>query len=172
MASRLLGDFTPEVVAEPEEDLSFGWFGATIRIGPEFGELVFTDWAEEFAGIDEDDVRGTYVNKILWRRLLHADDFEEFWRLAREHRQSSEDLARLFRRVNKVLTEQATGRPTQLPGDSSPGQKTAMVSSAGISYGPGTAVSAAAERAAAKLEAQGRPDLALVVERAQEALSA
>lgn len=170
MASRLLGDFTPETAAEAE-DLSFGWFGATIRIGPEFGDIVFADWAEEFTNLDEDDARAGYANKVLWQRLIHADDFAEFWALARQHRQTATHLARLFKRLEEALTEAETGRPTQQPGDSSPGPKTAPTNSTGTSFGPGSAVSAAAERAAARLEAQGRPDLALVVERAQEALT-
>ncbi len=168
MASRLLGDFTPEASPE-QEDLSFGWFGATIRIGPEFGDIVFADWAEEFTQIDDDDPRAGYANKVLWQRLIHPDDFAEFWRLAREHRQGTAQLARLFRSLETALVEAETDRPTTRPGDSSPGPKTAPGNSMATSFGPGSDVSAAAERAAARLEAQGRPDLALVVERAQEA---
>lgn len=155
--ARSLGDFTPEAIDESEE-LSFGWFGATIRTGPEFGDAVFSDWAEEFTNLKEDDARAGYANKVLWRQLLHAEDFEEFWRLTRVHRQTSEDLGRLF----AGLMAEITGRPTRRPADSSAGPASTTPNSADIS----------SERAIARLEAQGRPDLALAVVRAREQRSA
>lgn len=154
---RSLGDFTPEQ-AEEAEELSFGWFGATIRTGPEFGDAVFSDWAEEFTNLEEDDARAGYANKVLWRRLLHPDDFDAFWVSTRAHRQTSEDLGRLFAGLMAAMT----GRPTSRPAGSSAGPASTTASS----------VDASSERAIARLEAQGRPDLALAVVRAQEQRSA
>jgi hypothetical protein len=157
MMARSLGDFTPAQSEEPEE-LSFGWFGATIRTGPEFGDAVFSDWAEEFTNLDEDDARAGYANKVLWRRLLHEDDFDAFWTATRTHQQTSEDLGRLFASLMAAMT----GRPTSRPADSS----------AGPASTTGNSVAASSQRAIARLEAAGRPDLALAVVRAQEPRSA
>lgn len=157
MSSRLLGDFTPEGTEGPQEDVSFGWFGATIRISYDFGELVFTDWVEEFGGLAATDPKSIASVKTLMRRSLHPDDFEEFWRLAVAHRQTSEQLAELFNSILQVMAE----RPTVRLSGSSAGP-------------PPTGPSYAADsplRVMDRLEAEGRPDLALVVAQAQESLA-
>jgi hypothetical protein len=165
----VLGDFTPAPAAgDTSEPLSFGWYGTQVRVHPEYGELTFLDFVEEVGDLSEDDPRALASAKSLMRQVVHPDDFDGFWRLARIHVKSQGQLAELNNQILAALAERPTGRP----GDSSPGPTPTTPSSAGTSFGPGSDVSAASERAVAKLEAQGRPDLALVVVAAQESRSA
>lgn len=156
---RVLGDFTPKDAAEQgvEDEVAFGWFGTQVRISHDFGELVFTDWVEEFGTLKETDPRSIGSVKALMRRTIHPDDFEEFWRLAVAHRQNSEDLAGLFQSILASVTE----RPTKRPSSSSDGPVPT-----GPSYAAGSPL-----RVVDRLEAQGRPDLALAVVKAQEHLT-
>jgi hypothetical protein len=100
-----------------EESDSFPWFGSMIRVSPSFGQLVWTDWVEEFGYIDPDHPSAITAVKELMRRMVDEGDFTEFWRLALEHRQTNRDLSAV---LHAVLGAQA-GRPTSRPSDSSDG---------------------------------------------------
>src|SRR5664279_5449544 len=140
-------------VREPEDD-SFGYYGADVRVHPEFGELVFSGWVGEFGALDEDDtasvVKGATAAQVLMSRVIHADDFDTFWKLTLKNRQTTVDLMGL---VSKIVEAQAD-RPTKQSSDSSAGQKRTRASSK------------AASSSVARLEAEGRPDLALIHETA------
>lgn len=152
-----IGDFTPEST-EQGQDFSFGYFGTEMRVHPDFGELVFTDWADEFGSLPESDPRSVTATKSLMRNVVHPDDFAEFWRLARVNRQSSEDLARVF----QLVLEAVTDRPTVPRSVSSIGDGRTRQNSADDSY----------SRAIARFETEGRPDLALIVDHSRRARSA
>lgn len=147
-----LGDFGQ--ASEREVD-SFGWFGTQVRVADTFGELVFSDWGEEFGGLDESDPKAFTAVKNLLRRTVHVEDFEEFWQLAVANHQTTENLLALI----KAILEAQTERPTQQPAVSSAGPVTIGPSSAAVSSSP----------VVRRLEASGRPDLALVHVQAQEA---
>lgn len=149
-----LGDFGQAVEAPAEPD-TFGWFGVDVRVAEDFGELVFTDWVEEFGAVDEGDPKAVTATKQLMRRLVHQDDFESFWRLAVKNRQGSADLARLMQQV----IEAVSARPTQSPTGSSGGRVSTVPSSKVGSSSP----------VIDRLEAAGRADLALVHVQAAEA---
>lgn len=156
---RALGDFTPQTdETQAADEFTFGWFGMDVRVAYDFGELVFTDWVEEFGGLKETDPRSITSVKELMRRIVHPDDFVEFWRLAVAHKQTSDKLAGLF---NSIL-EAVADRPTERPSSSSSGPPATAPSSGGGS----------SSRVVDRLNAAGRPDLALAVVKAQEALSA
>lgn len=148
-----LGDLG--TVREPEDD-SFGYYGADIRVHPEFGELVFSGWVGEFGALDSEDsenvVKGATAAQVLMSRVIHEDDFDTFWKLTLKNRQTTVDLMGL---VSKIVEAQAD-RPTKQSSDSSVGRKRTAASS--------KAVSSSVER----LEDSGRPDLALVHEQALE----
>lgn len=154
--ARVIGDFTPKLDEQTAaEEMTFGYFGATVRVSYDFGELVFTDWVEEFGSLGENDPKATQGTKALMRQVVHPDDFDMFWALAKAHKQNSEDLARVFQGVLEAFAE----RPTRQPSDSSAGQTSTPPSSAAVS----------SQRVIDRLEAQGRPDLAQFAVLAQEA---
>lgn len=155
--ARVIGDLTPADAPDTAEEITFGYFGADIRVHPEFGELVFNDWASEFGDLKPDDPKALQATKVLMRELVHPDDFDAFWTLARRHKQSSEDLSKVFAAVLEAMADRPTGRPFS----SSPGPTSTAPSYA----------AASSLRVMDRLEAEGRPDLALVVARAQEALT-
>lgn len=170
-----LGDLTPTDADDLVELFTFDFFGTTVRIHPDYAELTFLDFVEEASSVDESDPRAVLLVKNLMRALVHPDDFAAFWDTARRRRQSQKQLAELNNHVLAALAE----RPTSRPGDSSPGPTSTTPSSAAVSSLPGTArpaaqaaEDAATDRAIARLEAQGRPDLALVVDVAQGRRSA
>lgn len=131
----------------------FDYFGATIRTNPAATDLALTDFMERATHIDEKDPAVVTVIKDFMRDLIHAEDFDEFWRLARRHGQTNEDLLA----VQKAVVSAIIGRPTGRPSASSGGRKsTRAKSKAGSS-----------SRVINRLE--GRPDLQLAVVAAEEA---
>lgn len=138
-----------------DETDSFDYFGADVRVHPEFGELTVFDWAEDVGALDSEDPRAAAAVKSLMRRVVHPADFEVFWALALQHRQTNDELAKLM----SAIVEALTGRPTQRPSDSPAGRPSTVPNS----------VAAASMRAQQRLEAEGRPDLAVAVLRAREA---
>ena len=154
-----LGNYGAE---HPEITATFGWFGATIRVHPDLSDLAFLDLIPtmEMGGADMTTdfalVAGLVdAVKAMATALVHPEDFDEFWGLAKKNRQTMEDIADL----GAQLIEATTDRPTGLPSDSSDGQQATGTSSTGDS----------SSRALRLLEDRGRPDLAVAVLRAQEA---
>lgn len=142
-------------VARPAEEDSFTWFGQEIRVHPEFGELVFTEWAVIYGELEADEgVKALTASKVLMTKLVHPDDFDDFWAQALKNRLNSADLAGL---VQKVIEAQ-TDRPTRQSSDSSAGPVAIVENSKVVSFAP----------VIERLEDQGRADLALVHVQAAE----
>jgi hypothetical protein len=137
------------------EVVTFEYFGHTIRVAPDFGEVAFIDWMEEWGQIDEKDPRSAIGGKALMRAAVHAEDFAEFWALARANRQGVEQLLELV----GVLVKAATDRPTGLPTDSRGGLENTPPRSEG---------NLSSAQVMRDLAAGGRPDLANVVLLAHE----
>jgi hypothetical protein len=148
-----LGDYSGEET--PFEEHSFTWFGAEIRANPELSETSYVDFVEEFGLLDGKDPKAALAVKAFMRASIHPDDFGEFWRLAKKHRQTQEQLAKVSNDLLNAITE--------LPTDRSSG------SSAGPSRTGQSSTDASFERTIAELEKEGRPDLALVYVEAQQA---
>jgi len=147
----ILGDFG--TVHEPIDD-TFGWFGTAVRVNPDWTDTLFTDWAEQFSNVDDEDAtKALSASKVLMRNLIHAEDFDGFWAAVLRNRQTSADLAGLMNKVTEALAD----RPTQQPSDSSAGRGRTVAKLRGVSS------------SAARLEEAGRADLALVHIRAAEA---
>lgn len=112
-----LGDFGEE---RPELDLTFGWFGRTMRVNPDASALQEIEFVDRASGYDEKDPRAYTAIKDQLRVALHPGDFDEFWGLALKYRQTQEDLMTVLHAVFAAIA----GRPTGRPGDSSPGPRT------------------------------------------------
>jgi len=144
--------------AEPVED-SYAvvpYFGTDIRVLDD-GEVLLID-LEEFLSaastIEQDDAAALGLVHSFLRRFVHPDDFRLFWNLVRKNRQNLDQQMSFA----KWVVEEMSGHPTPLLSDSSGGQQ-----ETGRSSGDDLS-----SRAIARLEEQGRPDLALAVIHAQE----
>jgi hypothetical protein len=136
-----LGDFG---VSRPPLDLSFGWFGATIRVNPRASDLSLTEFMAAAEGIeipdtdDFDDDNPTpeqmrmmanainamsSVTKALqqfMRDQIHPDDWPEFNRLAKENGQQNADLLAVSKSLAAAIAEHVAGFPTGQSSDSPP----------------------------------------------------
>ena len=145
-------------VVHDEVDVTFGYFGTVLRVNPELSELELVEFMDRAQQVGENDPRAVTMLKDYLRSLVHPDDFDRFWELARRYRQTQQDLGAL----TQTLMAAAAGRPTGLPSDSSAGQSSTAPSSR-----DGSSL-----RVIRQLESQGRSDIALAVVRAQEAQAA
>lgn len=144
------GDPTPQ----PVEEQTFDYFGADLRVNPELTDADMLDFLEESGSLDEGDPKAALALKNFMRRVF-LEDFDRFWTLARQHRQSIDQRMAAAMQIIEALADHPTGR------------------SAGSSGGPPqTGVTLPVDFALAvqrKLEAQGRPDLAVAPLRVREA---
>jgi hypothetical protein len=105
------------------------------------------------SGVDSEDMAGLAAMYDLLEQCVAEEDWSRFQRAATKSRADGEALMA----VVKDAIEAISARPTSRPSDSSAGPTTTRPSSAGDS----------SSRVIARLEENGRPDLALVVAQAQ-----
>ena len=135
-------------------DITFDYFGQTIRANPELGELDYVEFMDKAGSVEAEGALGLSFVKDFARLCIASDQFDEFWGLARKHKQHVEDVFKVLR----AIVEQVSDRPTTQPSDSSDGRTTTGTKSeAGLS-------STLQERLA------GRPDLQLLVLQQQRAV--
>jgi hypothetical protein len=145
----------------PEEPAQDTWavvpyFGVDIRVLDD-GDVLLIDleaFISEASNISQDDMAALGLIHSFLKRMIHPDDFRKFWDLVRLHRQDM-DAQMSFA---KFIIEEMSGHPTPLLSGSSAGQQGTEHSSVGD----------LSSRAQARLEEQGRPDLASVVLYARE----
>lgn len=139
-----------------DELLSFDYFGAELRVSPDLTDADLLDFLEMQSDLAADDPKAGPIVKSFLRTVIHPDDFDQFWSLAKQHRQSVEERsATAFK-----LIEAAVGTPTERSSDSLDGpQKTAVNSTDDSSL-----------RVQHRLEEKGRADLAVAVYQRREAL--
>lgn len=130
--------------------VEFDYFGEAIAANPGLTDLHYMDFMEQAAGMAVDDPAALRIVKDFARACL-GTSFDVFWSTALAHGQTQ---AEVFEVLMSVL-EAATARPTELPSGSSDGQQSTATSSEGDS--------SLQERLA------GRPDLQLLVSKAQAA---
>jgi hypothetical protein len=147
-------------VERPPLDVNFPYFGTMIRVNPGLSDLSLLDIMAEVAEFDEKTPAPLVVAAIrdLEGAIIHTDDRGAFKAVSRANRQSLDDLIDLAQQLVEAVTEV----PTERPSTSSDGPPSTGPSSVGGSSSP----------VVTRLEARGRPDLALVVVRTQEFLSA
>lgn len=134
---------------------TFEFFEVEPRVNPSFGELDLTDFLEAASVIEETDIsKAMSLIKNTLRAMVHPDDFDDFWATAKRHRQGTSDLMGLM----YAVIETAADRPTEQPADSSDGLPLTSTSSSDDS----------SSRVIHRLEQEGRPSLALMVQQAQE----
>lgn len=129
------------------DEITFDYFGATIHANPELGELDYVDFMDKAGSVEASGALGLSFVKDFGRLCIATDDFDEFWALARKHKQHVEDVFKVLR----AIVEQVADRPTTQPSGSSDGQTTT-----GTKSGDGLS-STLSEHLA------GRPDLQLLV---------
>lgn len=156
--ARSLGTFgTPHETGDDFD--TFGWFGQDIRVVTAVNEVELVDLMEAAAGVDVEDLASMSVIKNMFRLVIPGEDFDTFWGLAKENRQTLEELSALFQALLTAITD----RPTRQPSDSSDGRQ-----SIGESSPPSSIATASS----------GRPDLQVIhddyeatQQRLQQALS-
>lgn len=153
----MLGEFgTPRPAVEEK----FGWLGVPVRVHPDLSDLALIDIVRRVGRAEKQGDVQALVEAVgdLIDLLIHPEDVEVFWRVARENRQTTEDIAE----VAMKLVGAMANRPTMRPSDSSAGPSTTEPSSTDGSTSPALRL----------LEGKGRPDLAVAVLRAEQARSA
>jgi len=166
-------------------DADFEWFGVTIRANPDVSpELELADFMKrastiDLGEVDADNLTPEQIAKAagameavteLIRPLIHPDDFDTFWSLAKRNRQDIEDLMN----VAMQLVEVASGFPSGRPSSSSAGrsrtrQKSKAGSSRRVSMPADGSPDPIATRALSLVP--GRPDLQAAIVRAHESRS-
>lgn len=149
---------TPGTDVEPEGPTYavVPYFGTDIRVLDD-GDVLLLDleeFVEQASQIESDGMAALAMIRVFLRRLVHPDDFATFWKLVRANKQNL-DAQMGFA---KYVIEEMTGHPTPLPSDSSPGRQDTVANSE-------DELSLRAQR---RLEAAGRPDLAMAVLQARE----
>jgi hypothetical protein len=124
---------------------TFNWFGSDVKVVTAVNEVELVDVMEQASAVDVTDLASMKVIKDLFRLIIPSDDFDEFWLVAKEKRQTIADLAQLF----QSLLSEVVDRPTRQPSDSSAGLLTT-----GESSQPSSTVTAS----------RGRPDLQVIHE--------
>lgn len=136
------------------DDETFTYFDVEIRAHPTLSDLAMHDFMERAAHIDNADPAAWTLVKDFIRELVHPEDFDKFWFLARQNRQNTDDLMALA----KGLYSAVVGRPTTRPSASPRGRSRTKRKSPAGSSSPVIARLA------------GRGDLQLAVVQAQEHL--
>lgn len=105
-------------------------------------------------GMDAESMEGLAAMYDLLEQCIAPEDWPAFGRLADQQRAQADDLFDVVTRVLPLIAARPTGRPS----DSSDGPQEPNAPSADDS----------SSRVITRLERQGRPDLALMVARAQD----
>jgi hypothetical protein len=132
------------------------FFGETFEIADRVPDLLFmefADAAEQTGGDAADMMREQAAMFRLIKGCMNDKDWPRFRKLALKHNAGMDDLLDVVHAVFEAKTD----RPTSRPADSSAGSLPIEPRSADDS----------SQRVIARLEASGRPDLALIVSQAQ-----
>jgi hypothetical protein len=138
------------------EPLTVEFSGESFAIADKIGLMPLMRFAKTAkAGADSEDLEGLVAMYDLLEQVIDPADWDRFVNVASRDRVDGETLMSVVGKAIKAMT----GRPTQRSSDSSDGPTSIPGNSAGDS----------SSQVVARLEEQGRPDLALVVEMARSA---
>jgi hypothetical protein len=99
---------------------TFEWVdGKTYRVVAQINEVELVDFMHAARSMSEDDPAALATMRDGFEMVIHPADFAEFWKAARVHRQTLEEMGAVF----QVLVEAATARPTQQQFASSTGPR-------------------------------------------------
>lgn len=135
---------------------TFGYFGEELRISPDLTDADLLDFLELQGELKATDPKAGAIVKAFLRTVVHVDDFDRFWALAKQHRQSVDERSETAFK----LIEAAVGIPTERSSGSPAGPLRIVESSTDDS----------SLRAQRRLEESGRADLAVAVLQRREAL--
>jgi hypothetical protein len=136
--------------------------GVQFRIAEKVAALPLMRFAKVAkAGVDATELDGMAAMYDLLEQVIHPDDWAKFERHADHERADGEQLLEVVQAVFVLLADRPTGRSS----DSSDGPRTIEPSSTADSSSPGSSV-------IARLNGSGRPDLALLVRKREESLTA
>ncbi len=139
----------------PDDLRRFDFFGESFRLNPAADyQCELVDFAEAATGDELNVLEERAAIKRLLRAAVHADDWGQFWASAKRNKALPHDH---LMPVVVTAFSQPIERPTGLPSGSSDGQSLMSANS----------VVDSSSRVIARLESQGRPDLAAVVAQAQ-----
>jgi hypothetical protein len=93
-------------------ELDFDFFEATIRVNPSCSKAAVVEFLAEAGTVDQaDEVRGAQLTMQLLREVIHPDDFERFWTIAKRERQDPEvDLMPIAQQVIEATSDFPTGQ--------------------------------------------------------------
>lgn len=94
------------------EEISFEYFGETIRANPDLSQLDYVDFLHIAGGLDVDNPVSFGAIKDFASVCIVAEDFPRFWKLAKKHRQDIDDLFGVCTSVMEAVTERPTGLPS------------------------------------------------------------
>lgn len=139
------------------------FFGEDFHIAERIGAMPFMRFAKVAkAGTDANDLDGLAAIFDLLAECIHPDDWPLFQKHADKEKATGDQLLGFVRAVLGVVAARPTGRSS----DSSDGPRIIEPSSTDDSSSPAT------DRVVQRLNDRGRPDLALIVRKRQESLSA
>ena len=138
---------------------SVEFFGEQFEVADRIGLMPLMRFAKlAKSGADSADMEALVVMYDLIEQTVAPSDWPRFQDCADRNRADSDDLMGLVTKAIELISQ----RPTSRPSDSSDGPPATKLSSTVVSSLP----------VKQRLEAQGRPDLALMVLTAQEQRSA
>lgn len=93
-------------------DLDFDWFEATIRVNPSCSRAALVEFIAEAGTVDQaDEIRGAQLIMRMLREVIHPDDFEQFWTIAKRERQDPKnDLMPIAQQVIEKTSDFPTGQ--------------------------------------------------------------
>lgn len=190
--ARSIGDLG---VRRAPVDLEFRYFGAVIRVHPAATDTVELEFLDVGRDIDIDLLQDTSLDdldndekfaavasigrairsgyllvKDSLRQVIHPDDWQTYWDLARANGQRISDLMADLKRITAAVVEADTGFPTMRPSDSADGRANTPPRSAAGSSSVAGRQDSDANKALRML--RGRPDLQEFVVKQQEAEAA
>jgi hypothetical protein len=141
-----LGDFGVE---HEQVTGTFGYFGETLRVNPDLTDLLAFEAFRQVQNADNNASALDAVRGVL-EVMVHPDDVETCWQLAKANRQGFDEVADLATSLLGALAD----RPTKPLSDSSPSPSSDDQRSEGGSSSPALRL------------LDGRPDLQVMVQRA------
>jgi hypothetical protein len=103
-------------------ELDFDYFGETIRVNPSCSQAALLEFMADAGSVDQaDEVRSAQLIMRTMREVVHPDDFDLFWKLAKAERQ---DPVTEILPIAQAVIEAVTGFPTGQPSASGSGPAT------------------------------------------------
>lgn len=136
-----------------EADFAFPWYGTMIRVNPGASEIVYIDFIAKAGQYEQNDPRAGVAVKEFIQEIIHPEDFEVFWDIAKTHRRTIEHLSEISMKIVSAVT-----------GDPTSGQS---ASSGGPSRIPMSSTDAKYNSVIQEYERKGRPDLAVIYDDAR-----